>query len=181
MLRRFSRLVIVAAFALLFVTLASSSVFAGTAQHLDEWSFALNYTHVNDFGSTTNVDGEWQYIFPRGSHELGALLSYFSIDPDNGGSTDGLILGPAYSWNWTPQSQATGYLTAAVGFVSGDLNDVYDSTVRGGVGGKFFVGNSAAVRVEYTFQKLTGKNGFDDQDSRSLTLGISLFTGKGRR
>jgi hypothetical protein len=185
MSRRFCRIARVVPFALLallIVPQAASSAFAGTLdQHLMEWSFALNYTDVNDFGSTTNLDGEWQYIFPKhGAHELGALVSYTSINPDDGPSTDGLILGPAYSWNWTPQSQATGYLTAAVGIVSGNLDDFYDSSLRGGVGGKFFVGNSAAVRVEYAFQKLLGKNGVDDQDSRSLTLGISLFTGKGR-
>jgi hypothetical protein len=178
MSRRFCRIALLVPFAILF----SSSLFAGTLdEHLNEWSFALNYTDVNDFGSTTNLDGEWQYIFPRhGAHELGALVSYTRLNPDNGPSTDGLILGPAYSWNWTPQSQATGYLTASMGLISGDLHDSFDSAWRGGVGGKFFVGNSAAVRVEYAFQRLMGKNAVPDQDSRSLTLGISLFTGKGK-
>jgi hypothetical protein len=180
MSRRYNRPALAILLALFTGAIASSSLFAGTEQHLNEWSFALNYTDVNDFGSTTNLDGEWQYILPRGAHELGALVSYFSVNPDNGGSTDGLIVGPAYSWNWFPAKQATGYLTASVGVISGDLNDTFDSAWRGGVGGKFFVGNSAAVRVEYDFQKLMGTNGFDDQDSRTLTLGISLFTGKGR-
>jgi hypothetical protein len=181
MSRRYNRLALAILLAVSTFVIASSSLYAGTDAHLMEWSFALNYTDVNDIGSTTNLDGEWQYIFPRGAHELGALLTYFSVDPDNGPSTDGLILGPAYSWNWTPASQATGYLTGSLGFVSGDLHDSYDSAARVGVGGKFFVGNSAAVRVEYDLQKLMGRNGVDDQDSRSLTLGLSLFTGKGRR
>ena len=181
MSRRYNRLALAILLVLFTGIFASSSSFASVDQHLYEWSFDLNSTHINDIGTTTNLDGEWQFIFPRGSHELGALLSYFSVNPDDGPSTDGLILGPAYSWNWTPQSAATGYLTASLGFVSGDLHDEFDTAWRGGVGGKFFVGNSAAVRIEYDFQRLMGRNGFDDQDSRTLLLGISLFTGKGRK
>jgi hypothetical protein len=143
-----------------------------------EWAFAVNWTDVDDVGSTTNIDGEWQWILDKaGHHEVGALLTYFNFDPDFGDSSDGMILGPVYSWNWTPSKAATGYLTASFGFVSGDLGDFADTAWQGGIGAKVFVGDSAAVRFEYFIAKLMGADDFDDQDSNGISIGISIFTG----
>ena len=89
-----------------------------------------------------------------------------------------MIFGPSYTWNWFPDKPVTGYLTAAFGFVSGDLGDVADGDWQAGVGAKLFVGDSAAVRFEYFVETLMGDEGFDDQDSHGLSIGVSIFTGK---
>lgn len=143
-----------------------------------EWAFDVSWTDVDDFGSTTNLDGEWQWILDKkGYHEIGALLSYIKIDPDFGDSTDAMIFGPVYTFNWFPDKPVTGYVTGSFGFVSGDLGDVADDAWQIGVGAKLFVGDSAAVRFEYFVAKLMGADGFDDQDSNGLSIGISIFTG----
>ena len=145
---------------------------------LNEWAFDISWVDVDDFGETTNIDGEWQWILAKGRHEVGALLSYFEVDPDDGDSSDALIFGPVYSWNWFPDKPVTGYLTASYGIVSGDLGDSADGALHGGVGAKLFVGDSAAVRFEYFLERLMGAEGFDDQDSVGISIGISLFTGR---
>lgn len=143
-----------------------------------EWGFAINWTDTDDFGSTTNIDGDWQWILDKaGHHEVGALLSYFDIDPDFGDSVDGLTFGPMYTWNWFPSKPVTGYLNASIGLVSGDLGDVVDNALHGGVGAKLFVGDAAAVRFEFFLEKLQGADDFDDQDSTGISIGISIFTG----
>ena len=143
----------------------------------NEWSFDISWVDVEDEGSTTNIDGQWQWIFAKGHHEVGALLSYLEIDPDGGDSTDATILGPVYSWNWFPAKAATGYLTASYGIVSGDLSDSVDGALHGGVGAKVFVGDSAAVRFEFFLERLMGEEGFEDVDIRGVSIGISIFTG----
>jgi len=145
----------------------------------NEWAFAISWTDVDDFGSTTNIDGQWQWILdPKGHHEIGARLSYLKVDPDDGDSTDATILGPVYTWNWFPQKPVTGYVSGFVGFVSGDLGDFVDDAIEGDVGAKMFVGDSAAVKFEFFVQKLMGADDFDDQDSHGIRIGISIFTGK---
>jgi len=144
-----------------------------------EWAFDISWTDVDDFGSTTNIDGEWQWILDKkGYHEVGALLTYLKVDPDFGDSTDAMIFGPVYTFNWFPDKPVTGYVTGSFGFVSGDLGDVADDAWQLGIGAKLFVGDSAAVRFEYFVAKLMGADGFDDQDSNGLSIGISIFTGK---
>lgn len=145
----------------------------------NEWAFAVSWTDVDDFGSTTNIDGQWQWILtPKGYHEIGARLSYLKIDPDAGNSSDALIFGPIYTFNWFPEKPVTGYVSGSFGFVSGDLGDVVDDALEAAVGAKMFVGDASAVRFEFFLQKLMGADGFDDQDSHGVRIGISIFTGK---
>lgn len=160
----------------LVAPMASASTLADK-QH--ESSFSFSYEDVDNFGKTTSIDGDWQWIFGKGYNELGATLSYEKIDFDGGGSADATIFGPVYTWNWMPEKEkATGYLRAAYGFVSGDLGDLFDTAWQASVGAKVFVGNSAAVRLEYFFQSLTGADNFPDQDSNGISVGISIFGGK---
>lgn len=146
---------------------------------LNEWSFDVSWIDVDDVGSTTNIDGQWQWILtPKGYHEVGARLTYLKIDPDFGSSSDAMIFGPVYTFNWFPDKPVTGYVSGSFGFVSGDLGDVVDDQWSIDVGAKMFVGDSAAVRFEYFVEKLMGAEGFDDQDSNGLRIGISIFTFK---
>jgi hypothetical protein len=169
-------------FSFLFIALAGVVAPAQATpltDHSQEWGVALSWSDVDDFGSTTNIDGQWQWILDaKAHHEIGARLSYFKVDPDGGDSTDGMILGPVYSWNWFPDKPVTGYVSGFVGFVSGDLGDFADDAIEGDIGAKVFVGDSAAVRFEFFVQKLMGADDFDDQDSHGIRIGIDLFTGK---
>jgi hypothetical protein len=159
---------------------AASAVSASTLEEKNyETSFALTYQDVNDVGKTTNLDGQWQWLFAKGHHELGGKLSYLDVSPDGGPSTTATIIGPVYTWNWMPgQEKVTGFLEGFYGFVSGDLSDVADAELQGSVGAKVFVGDSAAVRFDFFLQRLFGADGFDDQDSSGIRIGISLFGGK---
>jgi hypothetical protein len=171
-----------AVFSFLFIALACVVTQAQATPLVDkqnEWAFAVSWTDVDDFGSSTNIDGDWQWILtPKGRHEIGARLSYLKVDPDDGDSTDAMILGPLYTFNWFPDKPVTGYVSGFLGFVSGDLGDFVDNAVEGDVGAKMFVGNSAAVRFEFFVQKLIGADDFDDQDSHGIRIGLSIFTGK---
>ncbi|HET8947554.1 MAG TPA: hypothetical protein VFQ07_11285 [Candidatus Polarisedimenticolia bacterium] len=180
MSKRLSRTVL---FSFLFMVIAwAASPSPALATPLEskqmEWGFAFSWTDTDDVGSTTNLDGDWQWILDKkGHHEIGARLSYFKIDPDGGDSTDGTLIGPLYTWNWFPQKNLTGYVSGFVGMVSGDLGDFVDNEVEAAIGGKAFVGDSAAVRFEFFVQRLFGADDFDDQDSHGIRAGISLFTG----
>ena len=127
------------------------------------------------------MDGQWQWICGKGYTELGLLVSYFKIETDDfffGPSTqDGWIAGPSFTWNWMPKSPITGYLSAAAGGVGGDLGNVYDSAAQGTFGAKIFVGNSAAVRIEYVYQRLYGASFYSDSETRTIHIGVSIFSG----
>ena len=169
----------------LFIAVVASVASPAAATPLEskqnEWAFAISWTDVDDFGSTTNIDGDWQWILtPKGHHEIGARLSYFEVNPDDGDSTDGTVLGPLYTFNWFPEKPLTGYVGGFLGLVSGDLGDNYDNELEADVGAKMFVGDSAAVRFEFFVQKLLGSDDFDDQDSHGIRIGLSLFTGNKR-
>ena len=166
--------------AVLFAGFATPSILASTLPEKNfETGFTFSYVDVNDFGKTTNLDGQWQWLFGKGSQELGAKLSYLSVNPDTGSSNDATIFGPVYTWNWMPEKEKfTGFLEAFYGFVSGDLGDVADNEVQGSVGAKVFVGNSAAVRFDYFVDKVMGANGAEDVDSSGIRIGISIFGGE---
>jgi hypothetical protein len=179
MLQRLNRPVFCSLLFLALTCVVSTVQATPLETNLNEWAFAISWTDTDDFGSTTNIDGDWQWILePKGHHELGARLSYFKFDPDDGGSTDGMFLGPLYTWNWFPEKPVTGYLSGFIGFVSGDLEDAFDNAIEGAVGGKMFVGDSAAVRFEFFVQRLIGADDFDDQDSHGIRVGLSIFTFK---
>ena len=163
----------------LFGVVAFPSSASTLADKQQETSFSASYVDTDDVGKTMQADGQWQWIFGKGYSEFGAGLSYLKVDPDAGSSSDATILGPVYTFNWTPGSQkATGFVEASYGFVSGDLGDFFDDALQASVGAKIFVGNSAAVRFDYFVQKLQGADNFDDQDSNGLRIGISIFGGK---
>ena len=158
----------------------ASPAFASTlSEKKNETSFSVSYEDVDNFGKTTSIDGQWQWIFGKGYHEVGATLYYLKLDPDVGSGADATIIGPVYTWNWMPANdKATGFVEAAYGFVSGDLSDFVDAAWQASVGAKVFVGDSAAVRFDYFHQSLLGADNFDDQDSSGVRIGISIFAGK---
>ena len=181
MSQRLRRLVLSSSLIIAFAWVASPVSATPLQSRQNEWAFAISWTDINDVGSTTNIDGDWQWILTRdGRHEIGARLSYFEVNPDDGASTDGTVLGPLYTFNWFPEKPVTGYVSGFLGFVSGDLGDVFDDAIEADVGAKMFVGDSVAVRFEFFIQKLLGADGFDDQDSHGIRIGLSLFTGKKR-
>jgi len=170
-----------AGFAVLaLIGFVASPAFASTlSEKKHETTFAASYEDVDNFGKTTNIDGQWQWIFGKGYNELGASLSYLKVSPDSGSSTDATILGPVYTFNWMPDNdKVTGFVEAAYGFVSGDLSDFVDAAWQASVGAKVFVGDSAAVQFAIFHQSLLGADNFDDQDSSGLRIGISIFAGK---
>ena len=143
-----------------------------------ETSFSASWVDTEDVGTIMQADGQWQWIFSSGYHEFGALLSYLKLDPDSGSSSDATILGPVYTFNWMPANEkVTGFLEASYGIVSGDLGDFVDDAWTASVGAKVFVGDSAAVRFDLFFRSLQGADGFDDEDSHGLRVGISIFGG----
>ena len=179
MSKRFNSVALLAFLFIAFTQVASPASATPLESKQMEWAFAISWTDVDDVGSTTNIDGDWQWILtPKGYHEIGARLSYLKVNPDGGGSTDAVILGPLYTYNWFPDKPVTGYVSGFLGFVSGDLGDTVDDAIEGDVGAKMFVGDSAAVRFEFFLQKLMGEDGFDDVDSHGIRIGLSIFTGK---
>ena len=158
---------------------AASPLSASTLQEKQqETSFSASWVDTEDVGTTMQADGQWQWIFGSGYHEVGAILSYLKVDPDSGPSSDATILGPIYTFNWMPANdKVTGFLEASYGIVSGDLGDVVDNAWTASVGAKLFVGDSAAVRFDLFFRSLQGADGFDDEDSHGLRVGISIFGG----
>lgn len=174
------RLVLTGFASLALIGFLASPVSASTLTEKNyETSFALAYEDADSFGKTTTLNGQWQWIFGKGYHELGGKLSYLNIDPDIGSGSDAVIIGPVYTWNWMPdQEKGTGFLEAAYGSVSGDLSDFVDAAWLASVGAKIFVGDSAAVRFEYFFQRMLGADNFADEDSSGIQVGISIFGGK---
>lgn len=161
-----------------FVLTALPLSAATLQQKQQETTFSASHVDTDNVGKTIQADGQWQWIFGKGRHEIGALLSYLKFDPDSGSSTDATILGPIYTFNWFPANEkVTGFVEASYGVVGGDLGDRFDDTLEASVGAKVFAGNSAAVRFDYFFRKLWGADGFDDEDSNGLRVGISIFFG----
>ena len=164
---------------LVLLALVTTPLTAATLEEKQqETTFSASYTDTDEVGKTIQADGQWQWIFTKGYHELGGFLSYLKLDPDNGSSSDATIIGPIYTFNWFPKNdKVTGFVEASYGVVSGDLGDVFDDALEASVGAKLFVGNSAAVRFDYFIQKLQGAGDFDDQDSSGIRVGISIFGG----
>ena len=106
-------------------------------------------------------------------------MTYVNFDPDFGTSQSATVIGPAYTWNWTPGSdRATGFAQASFSTVGGDLGDAYGSAWQVSVGIKAFVGDSAAVTARVFHQTLVGSNFFADIETNGLAVGISIFTGR---
>jgi hypothetical protein len=162
----------------LFALLASPLSAATLQAKQQETSFSASYVDTDDVGKTIQADGQWEWIFGKGYNEVGGVLSYLKLDPDSGSSSDATIVGPIYTFNWMPANdKVTGFVEASYGFVSGDLGDFFDDALEASIGAKVFVGNSAAVRFDYFVQKLQGAEGFEDQDSHGIRVGISIFGG----
>ena len=164
---------------LVLLGFAASPLFASTlGEKQQETSFSASYVDTEDVGKTTQADGQWQWIFGKGYHEVGGVLSYLELDADAGPSSDAIILGPVYTFNWFPDNEAvTGFVEGSFGFVNGDLGDFFDTAWEASIGAKVFAGDSAAVRFDYFFQELMGADNFDDQESNGLRVGISIFFG----
>lgn len=182
-MKDFARRFVIVAVALLFV----SSAFASTLESKkNEWAFDFSYADNNSDDPAvadekdTNLDGAWSWVFGKGYHQVGALVSYFNLDSDDPlADVDGLAVGPLYTFNWTPgKDKATGFVEAGYSTTSGDLGDAFDSVIHVGVGARVFAGDTAAIRIVYFFDQLAGATGFADADSTGLSAGISFFTHK---
>jgi hypothetical protein len=158
----------------------ASPAFAGPLEEKKyETSFSFNYDDTDNFGKTITLDGQFDWILAKGRHELGAKTSYINFDPDTGDSSDSLLIGPAYTFNWSPSNDtATGFVGASYLFASGDLGDTVDAALEGTVGAKVFVGDSANIRLEGYFRRLMGASGFDDEDSMGIRVGLGILFGK---
>jgi hypothetical protein len=170
-----------AGFAVLaLIGFVASPAFASTlSEKQHEMSFAASYVDTDNFGKTTSINGQWQWIFGEGYNELGGSLSHLKVSPDSGPGSDATIIGPIYTFNWMPDNDTvTGFVEAGYGFVTGDLGDTVDAAWEVSVGAKVFVGDSAAVRFALFQQTMMGADNFDDVDSSGLEIGISIFVGK---
>ncbi|MGH9870227.1 MAG: hypothetical protein ACREAA_18950 [Candidatus Polarisedimenticolia bacterium] len=162
------------------MVLAFSSAAASTLEgRLFEWVFRASMVDQDDIGESTEVDFNWSYIVDKGYIGLGLGFSYarFEFDDDDLEDSDAYSIGPLFSWNWTPQYQATGFLFASISAIGGDGADFFDYSTSIGVGVKAFVGNSAAIVGVIEKDKLVGADDFDDVDQTSLSLGLALYSG----
>jgi hypothetical protein len=165
--------------------LAASSAGAGMLDsRKNEWAFSLNYTNQSSTGTATNVDFSWGHLCGQGRLEAGLSGTYQRLEDKSFGNdtTEATVGGPFMAWNWTPHSdKATGFFQAGVGAVGGDLHNVFDYSLDAELGVKFFVGNSAAVIMQYFYQRLGSKssdvNG-QAEDFDGVAIGIALFTGR---
>lgn len=168
--------------------LAALSVSSAGAGMLDsrknEWAFSLNYTNQSSTGTATNIDFDWGHLCGQGLVEAGLSGTYQRLEDKSfgGNTTDATVGGPFMAWNWTPHSdKATGSFQAGVGWVGGDLHSSFDYSLDAALGVKLFVGSSAAVTMQYFYQRLASKsskvNGLAE-DFDGVAIGISLFTGR---
>ena len=159
-----------------------SPVFASALEDKKtEWAFDFDYTDTDNSGKDITLDVSAGWMFGKGRHQIGPLVSYFKFDFDDPLATDidGLTIGPIYTFNFTPDNdKVTGLAEVAYSFASGDLGDVIDSVIHIGVGARLFAGDSAAIRIIAFYDKAAGADAFPDQDATGLTAGISIFTGK---
>ena len=162
---------------------AATATPAGAAtlqESAQEWAFAASWVGDGDH-YFASVDFEWQWISPAGRHEIGALVSYAAAPPPGRAGEDeddALLLGPVYTWNWTPRfDRATGFLELSAGEITGDLSDDYERTAYGALGAKLFLGDSAAVTVRLFRRVLTAqREEDDDRTATGIAIGLSLFT-----
>ena len=148
-----------------------------------EWAFDLNYTGSNGgSSSTTDVRFAWGYLIGAGYSELGLNGTYQRVKDDRFSDPDTSlsIVGPFYTWNWTPRAtRATGLVTIGAGAVAGDFSDIYDYSLEGSIGVKLFVGDSAAVTARYFFQSLGSNSAYGDSEQLTgLAIGIALYTNR---
>lgn len=159
-----------------------SPVFASALEDKKmEWAFDFDYADTDNVGTSTTLNVLGNYSFSKGRSQVGGLLTYFKLDSDDplDPDVDGLTLGPIYTFNFTPDNdKATGLVEVAYSFASGDLGDVVDSVIHFGVGARLYVGDAGAVRLIAFYDKAAGADGFADQDSTGLSVGLAIFTGK---
>ena len=145
------------------------------------WAFDANYLETDAENSTMNVRFAWGYLAGSGFAEVGVSGSYVKIEDQT--FTDPTqsitIAGPYFTWNWTPRSEhATGFITAEVGAIAGDVSGIYDYSAKGAVGVKFFVGDSAGVTLQYFKQSFQTTDDYGDTEQLSgIAIGIVLFSG----
>lgn len=143
-----------------------------------EWAFAASLADTNDVGTLIDLDLQWQWNSPSGRHQVGVLSSYDEVAPDQGSDFNAFMLGPVYTFNWTPSARvATGLAEISLGGVGGDAGDDYEGYGQIAVGAKIFAGDSAAVTMRLSRQVLWGMDGVEDLETIGLGAGISIFTG----
>ena len=159
---------------------ATTPAVASTLQESSqEWAFAASWLG-NGGNYFASVDFRWQYISPAGRHEIGALVSYTAAPPaanPEEDEEDALLLGPVYTWNWTPRfERASGFLELSAGEITGDLSHDYELTAYGAIGVKVFSGDSAAVTLRLFRRILTAQREADDDlMTTGIGIGLSLF------
>ena len=171
--------------ALLFVSAPGGAAYASLLQMTsNEWAFSASLTDTQDVGFFANGELQWQWNSTSGRHQVGVQASYEKLSLDDPSpsfsdtESDAFMLGPVYTFNWTPSNRVgTGFLELSAGGLGGDAGDVFDHYVQGALGGKFYVGDSAAVSIRYFRQVLKGTDSVDDLESSGLAVGISFFTG----
>lgn len=151
--------------------------------HSEEWAFDINYTNQTSTATSTDVNFSWGHLMAMGYVEAGLIGTYQRLDDKTagGGTTEASIGGPFLAWNWTPHSDtASGFLQAGIGAVGGDLHRSFNYSLDAALGAKCFVGNSAAVTLQFFYQRLgdTSVNGSKKEDLDGVAIGIALFSGR---
>ena len=151
--------------------------------HSSEWAFDLNYTNQTSTATSTDVNFSWGHLIGQGHAEAGLSGTYQRLDDKTAGGSDveASIAGPFMAWNWTPHSDtASGFLQAGIGVVGGDLHRSFNYSLDAALGVKCFVGNSAAVTLQFFYQRLgdTSVSGGQKEDLDGVAIGIALFSGR---
>jgi hypothetical protein len=114
------------------------------------------------------------------SHEVGARLDFFAI----GNASPGVTVAGVYSYNFNTGDYMVPFLAAGFGLgfdtvpLVGPVPAVVDDVSRQlslSAGTKDMIGNSAAVRVEYRYDRILREA--EDYDRHSVLFGISLLIG----
>jgi hypothetical protein len=149
----------------------------------NEWAFSVNYTNQTSTATSTDVNFSWGHLLGEGYAEAGLSGTYQRLDDKTAGGSDieASIGGPFMAWNWTPHSDtASGFLQAGIGAVGGDLHRSFNYSLDAALGVKCFVGNSAAVTLQFFYQRLgdTSVSGEKKEDLDGVAIGIALFSGR---
>ncbi|MGD8396697.1 MAG: hypothetical protein PVF43_14605 [Candidatus Eiseniibacteriota bacterium] len=125
------------------------------------------------------VAGEVARFLGR-SHEIGARFDFFAIDS----SSPGVTLAGIYSYNFDTGESVVPFLGVGfgIGFDSvplvGPVPAVVDDVNRQlafSAGTKNLIGNSAALRIEYRYDRIL--RDAEDNDRHSVLFGVALFLG----
>ena len=154
---------------------------ADAAKGPNEVAGRLSYANV-DLGPAETTDTEFNLAYGRyltENHEVGLTATYVKneIEEEDFGSesVDGMGVGAFYHFNFTTSGMITPFLGASVGFIGGDIGDLYDYQygIEGGI--KVYPFENAGVSVGLAWQQLVAaEDEWDDADGLAFAIGLLI-------